>query len=125
MTNFLPLFAVVGLVLMSGTWKPGIAFDVAGTPVELQSLVRDDRVRRVPLGRLSAEDVLAVAGELIAGAQPAQPLADWLYAVSEGNAYILSELVRYARRSGVISPRTTKVSRLAVWWSRRLWPWWK
>jgi Na+/H+ antiporter NhaD/arsenite permease-like protein len=39
--NFVPLFAVVGLVLMSGTWKPGIAFDVAGTPVELQSLVRD------------------------------------------------------------------------------------
>lgn len=39
--NFLPLAAVVGLVLMSGTWKPGIAYDVAGTPVELQALLRD------------------------------------------------------------------------------------
>ncbi len=39
--NLLPLAAVVGLVLMSGTWKPGIAYDVAGTPVELQALLRD------------------------------------------------------------------------------------
>ena len=39
--NLLPLLAVVGLVLMSGTWKPGISFDVFGTPVELQSIVRD------------------------------------------------------------------------------------
>ena len=39
--NFLPLAAVVALVLMSGTWKPGISFDVFGTPVELQQLVRD------------------------------------------------------------------------------------
>ena len=39
--NLLPLAAVVALVLMSGTWKPGIAFDVFGTPVELQQLVRD------------------------------------------------------------------------------------
>ena len=39
--NFLPLLAVVGLVLMSGTWKPGIAFDVWGTEVELQQIVRD------------------------------------------------------------------------------------
>jgi Na+/H+ antiporter NhaD/arsenite permease-like protein len=28
-------------VLMSGMWKPGIAFDLLGTPVELQNLVRD------------------------------------------------------------------------------------
>ena len=39
--NFLPLLAVVGLVLMSGTWKPGISFDVWGTEVELQQIVRD------------------------------------------------------------------------------------
>jgi Na+/H+ antiporter NhaD/arsenite permease-like protein len=39
--NFLPLAAVVALVLMSGTWKPGIAFSVAGTVVELQQIVRD------------------------------------------------------------------------------------
>jgi Na+/H+ antiporter NhaD/arsenite permease-like protein len=28
-------------VLMSGVWKPGVSFDVLGTPVELQNLVRD------------------------------------------------------------------------------------
>ena len=39
--NLLPLLAVVALVLMSGTWKPGIVFNVLGTPVELQSIVRD------------------------------------------------------------------------------------
>ncbi len=39
--NFLPLAAVVGLVLMSGLWKPGISFYVLGTEVELQSLLRD------------------------------------------------------------------------------------
>ncbi len=39
--NFLPLAAVVALVLMSGVWKPGIRFDVWGTEVELQQIVRD------------------------------------------------------------------------------------
>jgi Na+/H+ antiporter NhaD/arsenite permease-like protein len=39
--NFLPLAAIVALVLMSGLWKPGISFDLLGTPVELQSLLRD------------------------------------------------------------------------------------
>ena len=39
--NGLLLVAVIGLVLMSGTWKPGISFNIGGTPVELQSLVRD------------------------------------------------------------------------------------
>lgn len=39
--NFLPLALVVVLVLMSGTWKPGIVFNVFGTEVPLQQLVRD------------------------------------------------------------------------------------
>jgi Na+/H+ antiporter NhaD/arsenite permease-like protein len=39
--NFLPLAAVVGLVLMSGTWKPGISYHLLGTDVELQQIVRD------------------------------------------------------------------------------------
>ncbi|HEX2012475.1 MAG TPA: sodium:proton antiporter, partial [Roseateles sp.] len=39
--NFLPLAAAVALVLMSGLWKPGISFDVLGTEVALQSLLRD------------------------------------------------------------------------------------
>jgi len=39
--NFVPLAAVVGLVLMSGVWNPGVSFAVFGTVVELQQLVRD------------------------------------------------------------------------------------
>jgi len=39
--NFILLLAVVALVLMSGLWRPGIAFTVLGTPVALQNLLRD------------------------------------------------------------------------------------
>ncbi|SAL49553.1 Na+/H+ antiporter NhaD permease-like protein [Caballeronia udeis] len=39
--NFVLLAAVVALVLMSGLWKPGIEFDVFGTHVGLQNVVRD------------------------------------------------------------------------------------
>ena len=39
--NLLPLAAAISLVLMSGTWKPGIAFQVLGTDIELQNLLRD------------------------------------------------------------------------------------
>jgi Na+/H+ antiporter NhaD/arsenite permease-like protein len=39
--NFVLLGAVVGLVLMSGVWKPGVSFDIAGTEVGLPQLVRD------------------------------------------------------------------------------------
>ncbi|RRD57414.1 sodium:proton antiporter [Comamonadaceae bacterium OH2545_COT-014] len=39
--NFWLLGVVVALVLMSGLWKPGIEFNIAGTHVALPSLVRD------------------------------------------------------------------------------------
>jgi Na+/H+ antiporter NhaD/arsenite permease-like protein len=39
--NFVPLLLVMALVLMSGTWKPGISFNVLGTDVPLPSLLRD------------------------------------------------------------------------------------
>ncbi len=39
--NFVLLAGVVGAVLMSGMWKPGVAFDVFGTPLALQALLRD------------------------------------------------------------------------------------
>lgn len=39
--NFALLAVVVGLVLMSGLWKPGISFELRGTHVGLPSLVRD------------------------------------------------------------------------------------
>ncbi|MXR38134.1 sodium:proton antiporter [Craterilacuibacter sinensis] len=39
--NFFLLAGVVGGVLLSGFWKPGISFDVMGTHWELQNIVRD------------------------------------------------------------------------------------
>ncbi|WP_019141615.1 sodium:proton antiporter [Noviherbaspirillum massiliense] len=39
--NFLLLAAIIGLVLMSGFWKSGIAFSIFGVEVELQNLIRD------------------------------------------------------------------------------------
>jgi Na+/H+ antiporter NhaD/arsenite permease-like protein len=38
----LPLIAlIIGAILLSAKWKPGIAFDIYGTSLELQNLVRD------------------------------------------------------------------------------------
>ncbi len=39
--NLLLLGVIVALVLMSGTWKPGISYDVAGYAVGLEQIVRD------------------------------------------------------------------------------------
>jgi Na+/H+ antiporter NhaD/arsenite permease-like protein len=39
--NFILLFGIMGLVLMSGIWKPGVDFNIAGTDVGLQGIVRD------------------------------------------------------------------------------------
>ena len=39
--NLLLLAGVVGVVLMSGLWKPGVTIDVLGTPLELQNVTRD------------------------------------------------------------------------------------
>jgi Na+/H+ antiporter NhaD/arsenite permease-like protein len=39
--NGLLLLAVVGLVLMSGTWQPATRFDIAGTSVGLEQVLRD------------------------------------------------------------------------------------
>lgn len=39
--NFVLLALLVALVLMSGVWRPGVVFDVAGAHLPLQNLVRD------------------------------------------------------------------------------------
>jgi Na+/H+ antiporter NhaD/arsenite permease-like protein len=39
--NFILLAVIIGLVLMSGLWRPGVVFDIAGTPLALQDAVRD------------------------------------------------------------------------------------
>jgi Na+/H+ antiporter NhaD/arsenite permease-like protein len=39
--NFLLIGAIVGAILVSATWRPGITFEIAGTRLELQNIVRD------------------------------------------------------------------------------------
>jgi Na+/H+ antiporter NhaD/arsenite permease-like protein len=39
--NFLLLGGILGAVLVSGMWKPGLEFDVYGTTLELQDVMRD------------------------------------------------------------------------------------
>ncbi len=39
--NIILLMAIVGVVLVSGTWKPGVQFSVFHVPLELQNVLRD------------------------------------------------------------------------------------
>ncbi len=68
----------------------------------VQSLVREDRVLRITLGRLDQQEVQAIARHL----NPIDPdaLAHWLQVTAEGNPYILTELVRHARDYGLLGP---------------------
>jgi Na+/H+ antiporter NhaD/arsenite permease-like protein len=50
--NFLPLAAVVGLVLMSGLWKPGVELHLFGQVLGLEQVVRDVALVLVTLASL-------------------------------------------------------------------------
>ena len=41
LVNLLLLAAIIGAILLSATWRPGITWTIIGTQLELQSLVRD------------------------------------------------------------------------------------
>ncbi|MGA7782460.1 MAG: sodium:proton antiporter [Paraburkholderia sp.] len=60
--NFVLLGAVIALVLMSGLWKPGIEFDLFGTHVALQNLVRDLALIALALLSLAVTPRAARAG---------------------------------------------------------------
>jgi Na+/H+ antiporter NhaD/arsenite permease-like protein len=60
--NFVFLAAVVALVLMSGLWRPPLAFDVFGTQVALQNAVRDVALIGVTLLSLALTPRAARAG---------------------------------------------------------------
>lgn len=60
--NFVLLAGVVAMVLISGLWKPGIVFDVMGTEVPLQALVRDVALLAIALLSLLVTPHSARAG---------------------------------------------------------------
>jgi DNA-binding SARP family transcriptional activator len=66
----------------------------------IQTLTREDRIGRLPLARLSPGDTVELARRL--SPTYTYPLADWLTRNAEGNPYILSEIVRYAREQGLL-----------------------
>jgi len=66
----------------------------------LQTLTREDRLVRMPLSRLAADDLLALGRHF--SPTYSYPFAEWLVRNSEGNPYILAELVRYAREHQIL-----------------------
>ncbi|QKL57446.1 sodium:proton antiporter [Ralstonia solanacearum] len=62
MVNFVLLAGILGLVLMSGLWKPGIVFHVMGTEVLLQSVARDVGLVALAFASLRLTPATARAG---------------------------------------------------------------
>jgi len=67
----------------------------------LQTLVRESRLLRLALSRLEPDDVAALARQWTAARvgdslQASASLAEWLITTSEGNPYVLVELLRHA-----------------------------
>jgi DNA-binding SARP family transcriptional activator len=96
------------LVRVTAASAHPIVFVAASRPIELrtlsgalvQTLTREGRLLRVPLDRLSSSATAALAQQISPAF--AFPLADWLMQQSEGNPYILSESINYARDSGLL-----------------------
>ncbi len=66
----------------------------------VQSMTRESRVMRLSISRLGSPEIVAIARQL--SPQYAYPLASWLERTSEGNPYVLAELVRHARENGLL-----------------------
>ncbi len=66
-----------------------------------QSLLREERLARLTLAALTMDDVIELAQQI--SPTYSYPLGNWLYRTSEGNPFILVELLRFARDRGIIS----------------------
>ncbi|MBI1877196.1 MAG: AAA family ATPase [Chloroflexi bacterium] len=99
------------LIRKAGQSAAPIFFVATARPVESRSalatlqatLLREGRLERLTLHRLSSADITLLAQQLSSPTQAA-PLADWLSQSSEGNPFILVELVRYARENNLLLP---------------------
>ena len=69
--NLVLIAGIIAAILVSAAWKPGIAFDVYGTRLELQNLVRDAALLLIALALARAHAERAPRGQrLHLGADP-------------------------------------------------------
>ncbi len=68
----------------------------------IQMLTRTGRLHRLQLSRLSEDDLIKIAEWI--SPEYAFPLSAWLWRTSEGNPYLVAELLRYAREAQIITP---------------------
>jgi DNA-binding SARP family transcriptional activator/tetratricopeptide (TPR) repeat protein len=87
-----------GLALIAAT-RPPLPRSPLATLVS--GLTREGLLGRVRLARLTDEETLALARHFAPA--DAATLAVWLARSAEGNPYVLAELVRHARASGLLS----------------------
>jgi DNA-binding SARP family transcriptional activator/predicted ATPase len=105
--------ALLGYLVRSTGADRAVAFIATLRPIEprgpigalWQSLAREQRLVRLALDRLSADETTALARHI--SPTFAYPLADWLMRQSEGNPYMLSELIQHARVNGLLQPDGT------------------
>jgi DNA-binding SARP family transcriptional activator len=68
--------------------------------VLLETLAREDKIARLALDALSAQDLQTLARQL--SPTQAELFAQWLHQNAEGSPFFVTELVRYAYRSGIL-----------------------
>ena len=68
----------------------------------VETLTRHDKIERIALDVLSSEQVRDVAQQI--NPLQADALARWLMQNAEGNPFFVNELLRYAYRSGLLTP---------------------
>jgi DNA-binding SARP family transcriptional activator len=68
----------------------------------LHALTREDRLARIRLDRLNELDITELSRQL--NPEQANSLARWLGSLSEGNPYVLVELIRDARQKEILRP---------------------
>jgi DNA-binding SARP family transcriptional activator/predicted ATPase len=90
------------------TWLAAARPVQAGTPAAalLQALTREGRLLRLPLERLGQAEAARLAHQGLGGhAGPADVrLAAWLAEASEGNPFMLAELLHHLRDDGLLGP---------------------
>ena len=49
LVNLLLIVAIIAVIMASASWNPGVVFDIAGTPLALQNLLRDGALAAIAL----------------------------------------------------------------------------